>query len=279
MRKQHYLPAVLACLLTLTTSLLAANDETAPSLPTDPAIFAHINDSTVSHEMFTFLLKSREHDDMAEMTETTNSNERKAQVTRDIILTTLLAEQARQSNLHQSEQFRLEKELFEQTLLAQLYVQQKIKSVDIDEAMIRQRYAEQPAQTLYRFNIWETADAELAKHALSALQQPGSSLPSGSLNAIETPWLSGTDIDPDVHEQVRPLGVDDFVDAPIYQDGIWKVVQLIDKRSLPRQSYAEEREAIKADMVAEQLDALFESLLSEASIAINEAYTTHPEQP
>lgn len=279
MRKQSCLSAALAGLLMLTTPLLAATEESTSSTLNDPATFAQINGKAISLDMFNFLLHSREQEDMQDMSEAIDNNTRKQQVTRDIILTTLLAEQAQQSNLHSSEQFKLEKELFEQTLLAQLFVQQHMAAMAIDEASLRQRHAELQAQTLYRFNIWETTDQATAKRALSTLQQAsGTTLPMDSISAIETPWLMSTDIDPAVDQQVRPLTVNDFIEAPIYQDGVWKVVQLIDKRSLPRQSFAEEREAIEADMVAEQLDALFESLLNDASIVINQDYAAKPVQ-
>lgn len=59
---------------------------------------------------------------------------------------------------------------------------------------------------------------------------------------------------------MRRLEVNDFADQPIFQDGVWKVVQVIDKQVMTKQSYEESREIIKAELVRLKLNELAEKI-------------------
>jgi len=246
---------------------------------TDPAIFAQVNGVNLSSDIYAFLLQSREQEYAVEgagpESEQANLSAQKSKAAKDLIMTTLLAQQAISTNMHETDRFKLELELFEQTLLAQLYVQQLMDNMTIDEALIRERYERQPQQTLYRFMIWETDNAELALSTLDALLNRSSPpAMNPQLTKIETPWLLGSEIDPEVQEKIALLGTNEFIESPVFQDGVWKVVQLIDKRALDRQSYEDERDILRAEIVSEKLEVSLASLLEQAQITVNEGLST-----
>lgn len=272
--------AVLASLLILTTSNLitAAEPGGLQDKITDPAIFAQVNGRDLSRDMLDFLLQSREKDSSDEGEMQVDDPQRQSSLqdktAKDLIMTVLLAQQATASNMHKSARFKMELELFQQTLLAQLFVQQIMDDVEIEESLIRKRYEQQPEQVLYRFMIWETPDAALATTTLESLTN--SDLPPSvnpQVTTIETPWLMGSGIDPQVQQTVINLSLNEFVDTPIYQDEVWKVVQLIDKKAFAKQSYELERDIIRAEMVAEKLQETLDTLMAQATIRVNAAYS------
>lgn len=272
--------AVLASLLILTTSNLitAAEPGGQQDKITDPAIFAQVNGRDLSRDMLDFLLQSREKDSSDEGEMQVDDPQRQSSLqdktAKDLIMTVLLAQQATASNMHKSARFKMELELFQQTLLAQLFVQQIMDDVEIEESLIRKRYEQQPEQVLYRFMIWETPDAALATTTLESLTN--SDLPPSvnpQVTTIETPWLMGSGIDPQVQQTVINLSLNEFVDTPIYQDEVWKVVQLIDKKAFAKQSYELERDIIRAEMVAEKLQETLDTLMAQATIRVNAAYS------
>ncbi|MFN3581329.1 MAG: peptidylprolyl isomerase [Pseudomonas sp.] len=276
--KKTNLIVVLASLfvLTIPNQVMAAEPTQQHSKITEPAIFATVNGVNLSSDIFAFLQQSREQENDPEMQadEQQSPSGIKDKTAQDLIMTTLLAQQATKQNMHNSARFKLEMELFEQTLLAQLFVQQLMDEMQIEEPLIRKRYAEQPEQTLYRFMIWETPDAGLAAATLEALKTSGHpDTVNPQVTEVETPWLLGSDIDPEVQQAIVSLGMNDFIESPIYQDGIWKVVRLIDKRALAKQSYENERDIIRAEMVAEQLQEALDKLLEQATIIVNEDYS------
>lgn len=228
--------------------------------------------------MFEFLLQSREKDNSDEdgmpVASPPGQPSLQDKAARDLIMTTLLAQQATASNMQDSARFKLELELFEKTLLAQLFVQQIMDNVEIEESLIRKRYEQQPVQTLYRFMIWETRDADLAAATLESLKNPDvTRLENEQVTEIETPWLPGNDIDPEVLQKVVTLDTNDFVASPIFQDEVWKVVQLIDKKAFAKQSYELERDIIRSEMVAEKLEEKLAALRAQATIVINKDYS------
>lgn len=263
----------LACLIMATgLNPVTASDEKQQSLnSTDSAIFARVNDEPVAQDLYDFLLASREEQSDDGSTATGNAPraqpDLRGQVSRDLIMTVLLAQKAKAGDADKSAQFKLELELFSQTLLAQIAVQEIMAGIEVEEAQIRKRYAQQPPQTLYRFMIWETSSKKLAANTLDLLRAGDQALEQNPLiTRIETPWLMGTDIDPEVNRQVMELNIEQFVGSPIHQDEKWKVVQLIDKRELTRESYAQERDNIRADIVAEELQKKLDSLFAAAEI-------------
>lgn len=244
----------------------------------DSNIFAQVNGKDLSKDMYIFLLQAREKEgnDESELQDADPGHLSSVQskTAKDLIMTTLLAQQATALDMHNAARYELELELFKQTLLAQLFVQHIMDNIQIEEALIRERYEQQPVQTLYRFMIWETPDAELAIAALKALTTAGLSRAQISqLNEVETPWLPGNDIDPQVQPQVLNLNMNEFAASPIYQDGVWKIVQLIDRKAFAKQSYELERDIIRSEMVSEQLQQTLDTLLAQATIRINEAYS------
>ena len=75
---------------------------------------------------------------------------------------------------------------------------------------------------------------------------------------------------------VRQLAVNEFADDPVFQDGYWKVVQVIDKQVMAKQSYEEERELIRAELVSQKLDKKLGELADNASIVFNDQHVTRP---
>jgi hypothetical protein len=84
--------------------------------------------------------------------------------------------------------------------------------------------------------------------------------------------LRDTDIAPEVNNIVQSLRLNEFAEKPISQDGLWKVVQVIDKQVMTKEPYEEAREIIRAELVSQKLDEKLEDLAAEASIVFNDEH-------
>lgn len=249
------------------------NRSTAP----DADVFATVNGRPLGTNLYHFLLGSRESDSTARQAydDGFDADMHRQQTAKDLVMTEVLAQQATRQGMGDSERVKVEMAMAEKTLLAQLYVKQLMDSIDIDESAIRQHYDEQREQAMYRFMIWRTADQDRAVDILNALKA-GNDAGASDEDVIETPWLRDTDIAPEVNAIVRQLAVNQFADDPVLQDGYWKVVQVIDKQVMAKQSYEEEREMIRAELVSQKLDKKLEELADNASIVFNDQHVTRP---
>lgn len=243
----------------------------------DPGIFATVNGRPLSLHLYHFLLGYREQDSNgAQAYEGSYDAEmNRQQSAKDLVMTEVLAQKAEALGMDESELVKVEMVMAKKTLLAQLYVQKLMDSIEIDESEIRHYYDQQREQAMYRFMIWQTTEQDRAEAILSALETGNNTgqLPDpGHENAIETPWLRDVDIEPEVHDIVGKLDVGEYAEKPIFQDGFWKVVRVIDKDVLAKQSFDEERELIKAELVQKKLDEKLEELAENASITFNEQH-------
>ncbi|MGM0768495.1 MAG: peptidylprolyl isomerase [Pseudomonadota bacterium] len=243
----------------------------------DPEVFATVNGTPLGTNLYHFLLGSREQDTADRQTHDDgfDAEMSRQQTAKDLVMTEVLAQEATRLGMHESELVEVELAMAEKTLLAQLYVKQLMDTIEIDESEIRRHYDRQSEQVMYRFMIWRTADQDRAGEILSALEA-GNEAGANAEDAIETPWLRDTDIAPEVNDIVRRLEVNEFADTPVFQDGYWKVVQVIDKQVMAKQSYEEEREVIRAELASRKLDDKLEELAENASIVFNDQHATQP---
>ncbi len=243
----------------------------------NPDVFATVNGTPLSMNLYHFLLGTREQQSLERQAydDGFDAEMHRQKTAEDLVMTELLAQHATRLGMHETELVKVEMAMAEKTLLAQLYVKKLMNSIDIVESEIRDVYDQQTEQAMYRFMIWQTPEQDRAVQILTALKAGDGAGVSGS-DAIETPWLRDTDIAPEVNDVVRPLSVSDFADKPIFQDGVWKVVQVIDKQVMPRQDYEDEREIIKAELVRQKLDEKLEELAEEASIVFNDQHLPQP---
>lgn len=234
-------------------------------------IFATVNGVPLSRSMYEFLRQARASEENDEQADAALFDDllRDQQAAKDLVMTELLSQQAVSLGLDQSPSFQLEMEMARKTLLAQLYIQRLLQDMNVDEEVVRQVYEQQSPQILYRFMIWRTRDPEQALRMLENLQG-GQALADADvgpgLGVIETPWLRDRDIEPEVNALVQQLDVGAFVGEPILQDGVWKVVQVIDRQLLAKRSFAEERDVISAELKRVELDRRLESLTLNSSI-------------
>jgi len=233
----------------------------------DSDVFATVNGTPLGMSLYEFLLGSREQENQERLAHDDgfNADMHQQQVAKDLIMTEILAQQAMERGIHDTELVRIEMEMAKKTLLAQLYVQELMASIEVDESQIRDYYEQQKEQIMYRFMIWQTPDEARANRILSALKAAGGDN-TNDPDAIETPWLQEADIAPEVNEIVRHLDPGDFAAEPIFQDGVWKIVQVIDKNVMKRESYEEERELMKSELVRMKLDEKLDELAAGASV-------------
>lgn len=262
------------------TSVIRADERASEQAPhesgnksNNPDVFATVNGAPLSMNLYHFLVGSRENGNtrMQSYDEGFDAEMQRQQAADDLIMTEVLAQQATRMGMHESEQVRVEMAMAEKTLLAQLYVKQLMDSIEIDESEIRRYYEQQREQAMYRFMIWQTPDRDRAKNILRAVKA-GRDSGISDQDIIETPWLRDTDIAPEVNNIAQSLSVNEFAENPISQDGVWKVVQVIDKQVMTKQPYEEAREIIRAELVSQKLDEKLEDLAGEASIVFNDEH-------
>jgi hypothetical protein len=243
----------------------------------NPDVFATVNGSPLSMNLYHFLLGSREEETMARQAydDGFDAQMHRRQTAEDLVMTELLAQHAKRSGMHEIERVKVELAMAQKTLLAQIFVKRQMDMIEIDESEIRAYYDQQTEQAMYRFMIWQTPGQDRATEVLSALKA-GNDAGVSEQDVIETPWLRGSDISAEVNEIVRVLDVNEFAEQPVFQDGVWKVVQVIDKQVMAKQDYEEQRDIIRAELVHQKLDEKLEELASEASIVFNQEHANQP---
>ncbi|WP_166256458.1 peptidylprolyl isomerase [Marinobacter salicampi] len=264
------------------TGLSQANEQETSALQEDtggPGVFATVNGTALSVNLYHFLLGSREQESSERQAydEGFDAQRHRQQTAKDLVMTELLAQEAARLGMKDSERVKAELAMAEKTLLAQLYVRKLMDSIEIDESRIRQAYDRKREQVMYRFMIWQTPDQDKATAILDSMKT-GKGENAHEPAPIETPWLRAVDIAPEVDEIVRRLDVNEFAQAPVFQDGFWKVVQVIDKQVMAKQSYEEERGMIRSELVHQKLDEKLEELAEGAAIVFNEQLITLPEK-
>jgi hypothetical protein len=262
------------------TSLIRADAQASEQAPhesgnkaTNPDVFATVNGAPLSMNLYRFLVGSRAqgNTEMQSYTEGFDAEIQRQQAADDLIMTEVLSQQATRMGMHESEQVKVEMAMAEKTLLAQLYVKKLMDSIEIEESEIRRYYDQQREQAMYRFMIWQTSEQDRARDILRAVKA-GKDSGVSEQDVIETPWLRDTDIAPEVNNIVQSLRLNEFAEKPISQDGLWKVVQVIDKQVMTKEPYEEAREIIRAELVSQKLDEKLEDLAAEASIVFNDEH-------
>jgi SurA-like N-terminal domain len=260
----HYLT------LLFSLSLLVFMPLSAQATELEPNTVASVNGQELSLAMYEFLLGSRQREDQEgtelELTEDQLFSIR-AQAKQDLVLTEVLAQEALRLKVDQIEANKIEIDLARQTLLAQLMVRKIMETINITEQDIRAVYDAEKSTSLYRFNLWITPSKEESEKLLSHLRDKNAF--THTYEKIETPWLDQTELEPSVVSIVGASKVGDFVDQTIHQDGVWKVVQLIDKNRFDKPPYLESRDVIKADLIQARVDEEIQRLSMNADIQIN----------
>lgn len=275
----NLIPIVYFGILLAATSTLQAEQKAFESREKtgEQEVFATVNGTPLGMNLYQFLLGSRQQDSIERQSfdNSFDAELHRQQAAKDLVMTEVLAQQATQLGMHESELVKVEMAMAGKTLLAQLYVRKLMDSIDIDEAEIRQYYDQQNEQAMYRFMIWRTSDRDHAVEILNTLKA-GKGAGISDRDIIETPWLRDADIAPEVNDIVRQMGVNDFAEKPVFQDGFWKVIQVIDRQAMAKQSYEEEREMIRAELASVKLDEKLEELAEGASIVFNDVHVTQP---
>lgn len=236
----------------------------------DPSTVASVNGKNLSVSMYQFLLGSRQREDQ-ENTEFALSEDElsaiRSQATEDLVLTEVLAQEALRLKIDQLDMNKIEIDLARQTLLAQLMVRQIMDKINITEEDVRAVYDAEKSTSLYRFNLWITPSKDEAEKLLSHLKDKKPF--KHAYEKIETPWLDQQELEPSVVGVVDATKIGEFVSKVIQQDGLWKVVQLIDKNRFDKPPFDEAREVIKADLIQSQVDEEIRKLSMTADIQVN----------
>lgn len=263
--------------LMLVTSLLLPALSQAEALQS--SVFATVNGETLSQDMFQFLLGARdsENSPMGEHPDMTPQQKR-ASVAQDLVLTEVLAQEALRKKIDARADNRIELELARKTLLAQLMVQEIMAGLSVSDEAVRQAYDAEPATTLYRFNLWMAKTEKEAQKLLTELKNVHSG-DEGQKRAqldqaypkIETPWLDQSELDPEVVARLTEVEAGDFLEQAVFQDDIWKVVQVIERDIFEKPSFEEAKEVIRAELIQAEVDLAIQRLSQQSKIQVNDA--------
>lgn len=259
-----------SCSFLFTLGLIIALPFVAHAKDLDPNAVASVNGKNLSVSMYEFLLGSRQREDQEDTEFALSEDELSAirsQATEDLVLTEVLAQEALRLKVDQLEANKVEIDLARQTLLAQIMVRQIMDKINITEEDIRAVYDAEKSTSLYRFNLWITPSKDEAEKLLSHLKDKNNF--EHSYEKIETPWLDQNELESSVVSVVELTKVGEFVSKVIEQDGLWKVVQLIDTNSFDKPPFDDAREVIKADLMQAQVDEEIRKLSMKADIQVN----------
>ena len=242
--------------------------------PNDDQHFARVNQHDISNDLYEFLLGTRSRDFLAQTEFSPSAAEEeayRAKTAKDLILTELLAQEARRIGISELKSVKVELEMAETTLLAQLMVQKIIERIDVDEETLLNKYDAQIATAMYRFKVWNSdtkVDAQALLGSLSSAKTKGikSKIDYESTIFSETPWVLIDDVDPIIRDEVRGLSKGDFASNIVNKKGQWVIVQLIDKNVIDKPAYETEREIIKADIIQAHVDKTISALAENATI-------------
>lgn len=234
--------------------------------------FATVNAQQLNYNLFEFLLGSRAQD-MLQNTEYALSEDEQQQhimkTAKDLVVTELLAQEASRLKIDQLPTVITELEMARKTLLAQLLVQKIMHDVQVDEAQLIKRYEQQEAMVMYRFKVWNSKNQEEAEHILKTLKSAsGSDSEAYLAQANETAWVLIDDVDPALRDEIKQLPVGGFASKPSNPGQAWQIIQLIDKNSLEKRPFEEERDILRSDIIKAELDKEITKLLKNATIEV-----------
>ena len=235
--------------------------------------FATVNAQQLNYNLFEFLLGSRAQD-MLQNTEYALSEDEQQQrimkTAKDLVVTELLAQEASRLKIDQLPTVITELEMARKTLLAQLLVQKIMQDVQVDDAQLIKRYEQQEALTMYRFKVWNSKHQEEAEHILKTLKSAsGSDSEAYLAQANETAWVLIDDVDPALRDEVKQLPVGGFASKPSNRGQAWQIIQLIDKNTLEKRPFEEERDILRSEIIKAELDKEITKLLKNATIKVH----------
>lgn len=235
--------------------------------------FATINGEEVPYSLFEFLNGNRS-DYLTADADTTPQSEERAQhlqkTAKDLIVTALLAQEARRLQIDKLPEIKAEMALAEKTLLAQLLVQRIMQQIEIKDEQIAAAYAQVEPMTMYRFKTWTTDNQTAFNTILSALETDNqNALERFSEHAKEMAWVLLDDVDPSMREEVKKLPVGGVISKIKRSNKSWKVVQLVDKNVLEKRPIEEEREILRSGLIKSALNTEITRLLKNAAITIH----------
>lgn len=255
--------------------LTVAMSITCLATPSDDQRFARVNQHDVGNDLYEFLLGTRSRDFLAKTEFSPSAEEEeayRAKTAKDLILTELLAQEAKRIGINELKNVKVEMEMAAKTLLAQLMVQQIIERFDVDEETLLNKYDAQVATAMYRFKVWNSDtkfDAQALLDSLSSANTNGKMIQIESeATTFETPWVLIDDVDPLIRDEVKALSKGDFASSIAKKKGQWVIVQLIDKNIIDKAAYETEREIIKADILQAHVDKTISALADNATIEL-----------
>ncbi|MFV1872263.1 MAG: peptidylprolyl isomerase [Oleiphilus sp.] len=235
--------------------------------------FATVNAQQLNYNLFEFLLGSRAQDKLQNTEYALSEDEQQQHImktAKDLVVTELLAQEASRQKIDQLPTVITELEMARKTLLAQLLVQKIMQDVQVDEAQLIKRYEQQEALTMYRFKVWNSKHQEEAEHILKTLKSAsGSDSEAYLAQANETAWVLIDDVDPALRDEVKQLPVGGFASKPSNRDRAWQIIQLIDKNTLEKRPFEEERDILRSDIIKAELDKEITKLLKNATIKVH----------
>lgn len=261
----------------ITFAILAESSLAEPGKHSERAheaqAFATVNAQQLNYNLFEFLLGSRAQD-MLQNTEYALSEDEQQQhimkTAKDLVVTELLAQEASRQKIDQLPTVITELEMARKTLLAQLLVQKIMHDVQVDEAQLIKRYEQQEAMVMYRFKVWNSKNQEESEHILKTLKSAsGSDSEAYLAQANETAWVLIDDVDPALRDEIKQLPVGGFASKPSNRGQAWQIIQLIDKNSLEKRPFEEERDILRSDIIKAELDKEITKLLKNATIEVH----------
>ncbi len=247
--------------------------------------FATVNDKVIPYALFAFLVGTRAqedqqmHDPQTQQQTLHRPQEQPhyvSKIAKDLIVTELLAQEAIHQHIDERPEVITELAMARKTLLAQLFVQDIMHNIEVDESALLKAYQQQEAMTLYRFKIWTVPNKEDSRLLITHLNRPDTNKDDANIaNAYkdhvkESAWVLIDDIAPSLREEVKKLPLGGLVTEAIQASEGWQVMQLIDKNTIEKQPYEQAREILHSELVKEALDQEITRLLKKASIQIHQ---------
>lgn len=196
-------------------------------------------------------------------------------ITKDLLISTLLSQEARKRGIDQEPESLIELELSKQNLLSQLLVKRIQSNMVVDEEKVRVSYESMPTPADYRLRIWTVQNEDEAKSIHQKLlqnHQLDRPLPDlvSQIPQRETIWWRSVDLDPALNHALLEVSAGEFVPKPVIdEEGKWRVVQVIEKNQYDKMPYEQEREIIIAEFKQYAVNELIERLASNVPITLH----------
>lgn len=250
------------------------------SLAQEPdANFAWVNGQSIRQALYDFLLGVRERDYPDESMSTRQSadnlsvqKEFETKVGRDLLVAEILAQEATRLGIANSEKFKLEMEMAQKTLLAQMLVQHLMRSVKVPEAELHRIYAQMPADSLYRIAIagFATKEDALAIHAQLQTRERRNIEELTHMGFKESSWMQLHDIAPELRGGLQAAKEQIYISEPLLRGGKWQLVTLLERKTFEKPSFDEQRETIEAEWIQRYVDEEIDRLAQAAQIKLGQ---------